>query len=127
MQLIAKKGTGKIHAKWSPVATCIMRGLPQIDLNQDKVNMQLDADQKIELVKKCPRNVYSYNALRQEVEIENADKCNLCNECIKYTTEEAGIERAIKITETDTRFEYTVETTGSLTPESVVKKALSVL
>lgn len=23
--LVAKKGTGKVHAKWSPVATCIMR------------------------------------------------------------------------------------------------------
>ena len=40
---------------------------------------------------------------------------------------EAGIERAIKITETDTTFEFTVETTGSLTPEQVVRKALGVL
>jgi len=26
--MIAKKGIGKIHAKWSPVATCIMRKEP---------------------------------------------------------------------------------------------------
>jgi hypothetical protein len=24
-RLIAKKGIGRVHAKWSPVATCIMR------------------------------------------------------------------------------------------------------
>lgn len=24
-ELVAKKGIGKIHAKWSPVSTCIMR------------------------------------------------------------------------------------------------------
>lgn len=25
MNMVAKKGIGKIHAKWSPVSTCIMR------------------------------------------------------------------------------------------------------
>ena len=31
--LIAKKGIGKIHAKWSPVSTCIMRKQPLVDLD----------------------------------------------------------------------------------------------
>jgi len=123
--LIAKKGNAKTHAKWSPVATCIMRGLPQIDFAQDKIKT-LEPDQKQELVEKCPRRVFSYNQLRQEVEIENADKCNLCNECIKYT-QDLGLERAIKITETDTRFEFTVESTGALPPDQVVLKAFTVL
>jgi len=35
---IAKKDTAKSHAKWSPVATCIMRKEPIIDLDHDKLN-----------------------------------------------------------------------------------------
>jgi len=58
--LIAKKGNAKTHAKWSPVATCIMRGLPEIELSQDKIKT-LEPDQKQELVEKCPRRVYGYN------------------------------------------------------------------
>jgi hypothetical protein len=60
------------------------------------------------------------------VEIENADKCNLCQECVKYV-QELKIERAIRIDETDNRFEITVEATGSLPPEDIVLKAFTVL
>lgn len=34
---IAKKDTAKTHAKWSPVATCLMRMEPIIELNQEKM------------------------------------------------------------------------------------------
>lgn len=36
---IAKKGIGRIHAKWSPVATCIMRPECIIEINQDKLDV----------------------------------------------------------------------------------------
>lgn len=62
--LIAKKGNAKTHAKWSPVATCLLRGFPIVELNQDKINL-LNSEQKQELVEKCPRKVFSFNALRQ--------------------------------------------------------------
>ena len=35
--LIAKKGIGKMHSKWSPVATCIMRKIPTVKLDNDKI------------------------------------------------------------------------------------------
>jgi len=82
-KLIAKKGIAKTHAKWSPVATCLMRAEPIVELNQDKINT-LDSDQKQELVTRCPRKVFSYNSLLQSVDIEDAEKCNLCDECVKY-------------------------------------------
>jgi len=31
--LIAKKGNSKTHAKWSPVATCMLRAYPIVELN----------------------------------------------------------------------------------------------
>ena len=41
--LIAKKGIGKTHAKWSPVSTCIMRKEPIVQINQEKVNTRYRA------------------------------------------------------------------------------------
>jgi NAD-dependent dihydropyrimidine dehydrogenase PreA subunit len=37
-----------------------------------------------EFVAKCPRRVYRYNELRHAVEIEDADKCILCIECVRF-------------------------------------------
>ena len=37
-KMFAHKGTGKIHAKWSPVATCIMHKEPIVLIDDDKIN-----------------------------------------------------------------------------------------
>ena len=60
---IAKKDTAKTHAKWSPVATCIMRKEPIIELDDDRIN-QLTVEQKKAFVESCPRKVYSYDPMR---------------------------------------------------------------
>jgi len=61
--LIAKKGNAKTHAKWSPVATCIMRAEPILEMDQVKIN-KLTPEHKQELVARCPRKVFSYNSIR---------------------------------------------------------------
>ena len=58
--LIAKKGNAKTHAKWSPVATCIMKAEPIVELDQSRVK-KLSTEHKLELVARCPRKVFSYN------------------------------------------------------------------
>lgn len=58
--LIAKKGNAKTHAKWSPVATCIMKAEPIVELDQSRVQ-KLSTEHKLELVARCPRKVFSYN------------------------------------------------------------------
>ena len=64
--------------------------------------------------------------MRQSVDIENADKCNLCDECNKYATEE-GHPGTVKLDERQDKFIYTVESTGSLPPATIVTKAMHVL
>lgn len=125
MTLIAKKGTGKLHAKWSPVATCIMRKEPIVKLDFDKIN-SLDKDQKQEFVRSCPRKVFTYNGMRQSVDIEDVNKCNLCQECIKYTKDQ-DLEKAVIIDEVDNKFVFTIESTGSLDPDCIVLKAFKIL
>ena len=36
IHMIAKKGIGKEHSKWSPVSTCIMQHIPEIEFPQGK-------------------------------------------------------------------------------------------
>lgn len=61
MTMVAKKGIGKIHAKWSPVSTCIMRKQPLVTLNSEIINKRLSMQQKTEFVSKCPRKVFKVN------------------------------------------------------------------
>lgn len=126
MNLVARKGTGKIHAKWSPVATCQMRKEPIVEIDQDKVNRELDLAKRKEFVATCPRKVYKFNEMRQAVEIEDADKCILCIECVRYA-QANNLERAVKIAERDDKFIFTVESTGVLPPEDIVSRALQIL
>lgn len=111
---IAKKDTAKAHAKWSPVATCIMRKEPILELDHDKLN-QLTVEQKKAFVTSCPRKVYSFDAMRQAIDIEDFNACNLCNECNLYATEQ-GCTSAVRLDERDDKFIFTVEATGALAP-----------
>ena len=122
---IAKKDTAKAHAKWSPVATCLMRMEPIVEINQDKM-AALSLEQKKAFVASCPRKVYSYDAMRQSVDIEDFSKCNLCDECNKYTSEE-GHPGVVKLDERQNKFIYTIEATGALPPATIVTKAMQVL
>lgn len=124
--LVAKKGIGKIHAKWSPVATCVMRKQPLVELDHEKLNKELNEQEKRTFVNKCPRNVFKFNEARKVIDIENPDNCSLCQECVKYTQEE-GIERGVKITENDHKFIFIVESTGALDPEDIVFRAIVIL
>jgi DNA-directed RNA polymerase alpha subunit len=126
MDLIAKKGTGKTHAKWSPVATCQMRKEPTVWIDDDKINNTLSIEKRKELVGTCPRNVYKFNEMRNAVEIEDADRCILCIECVRFAQAE-NLERAVKVGERDEKFIFTVESTGVLTPEDIVSRALNIL
>ena len=60
------------------------------------------------------------------IDIENADNCSLCQECIKYT-QDFGIERGVRITENDHKFTFTVESTGALDPDEIVHRAMKIL
>lgn len=126
MELVAKKGTAKVHAKWSPVATCQMRKEPTVEIDQEKVNRVLPLEKRRAFVDSCPRKVYKFNEMRNAVEIEDADKCILCIECVRFAQSE-NLERAVKIGERDEKFVFTVESTGVMPPEDIVMRALSIL
>ena len=83
-------------------------------------------DQRKEFVQRCPRKVYNYNELKQIVEIEKMNDCNLCTECYRYS-ESQKIEKAVTITEDDQKFYFTIESTGAIPPVQIIKRAFTIL
>lgn len=103
-----------------------MRKEPIVEIDQDKINRDLDVTKRKEFVATCPRNVYKFNELRNAVEIEDSDKCILCIECVRFA-QANGLDRAVKIAERDEKFVFTVESTGVLAPEDIVSRAFVIL
>ena len=75
----------------------------------------MSIETKKAFVESCPRKVYSYDTMRQAVDIEDIEKCNLCNECNKFAKEQ-GLPGTVTIDEVEHKFIFTVESTGALTP-----------
>eukprot|EP01102_Stenamoeba_stenopodia_P010984 TRINITY_DN3353_c0_g1_i3.p1 TRINITY_DN3353_c0_g1~~TRINITY_DN3353_c0_g1_i3.p1 ORF type:complete len:329 (-),score=68.37 TRINITY_DN3353_c0_g1_i3:379-1365(-) len=125
LRAIAKKGVGKEHAKWSPSCGTVYQFDPDIHINYDVMD-QLEEQEKIEWVNSCPTKVYRYNEDNQQVEIENARACMFCNEC-KLKAEALGRPDLVTIGMKPERYIFSVETTGSLSPEEVVMSAIKEL
>ena len=58
--------------------------------------------------------------------MEDAGKCNLCIECVRYG-EAIKIDNPVKVGEDDHIFFFTVESTGALPPVQIVKTAMKIL
>jgi DNA-directed RNA polymerase II subunit RPB3 len=70
LRAIARKGVGKDHAKWIPVATCTYQMIPQITIDQTKLR-DLTPEQRRELVDANPHtdnhNAFAFNQVTGEV------------------------------------------------------------
>jgi len=128
IRMVAIKGVGSDHAKFSPVATAYYRLLPEIKINRrvcgeaakrlqhcfspgviDLVEEKSESGEKTELVAVvnksgarydgCSRNVYRYEDLKD----------------------------AVTMNKISDHFIFTVESTGALTPENLVVQAIDIL
>ena len=99
---------------------------PIVELDQSKINGQMNIQQRKDFVASCPRKVFGFNELNSEVEVKRAGDCTLCIECQRFS-ESKGIDNAVKITEDNHKFIFTVESTGALQPIEIVRKALVIL
>lgn len=122
---IARKGIGKDHAKWSPVATAVYKCEPEISLNEELMNKLTDHE-KLELVNSCPIPILRLNQQTKTLEIERNDSYAYDNECMKKA-EDFGKGKIVEIKSKEDTFNFFLEGTGVLRPGRIVLQTFKIL
>ena len=84
MTLTAKKGIGKTHAKWSPVCTCVMKQVPNVQILDNGFMNSLSDKLKQEFCNACPSKVFKLDK-NHDIIINENEKCTYCEECLIKT------------------------------------------
>lgn len=134
-------GVGKEHAKWCPTSQCSFVSEPIVEPNASALDELSDLD-RAAVRDSCPVGVFgetsrSLQADGVTVEVDpgqglealNPEKCMYCGECTAKCEEIAGRtdHDLLVVKSHDSKFVFTVETTGALAPEDVVQQALHVI
>lgn len=114
LEAFARFGKGKEHAKWQPVSACTYKYMPIISIFEEKCNLCKAC------VNECPRRVLDVS--NDKLVIKDILRCTTCRVC-----EQVCPTGAIKVSWDDTTFIFNIETTGSLPPEEIVKKAMDII
>ena len=125
LRCVARKGIGRDHAKWQPVATAVYRFEPEITIDEDLM-ATLTEEEKREFAESSPAPIFRYNEQTRKVEIDAPETCTYDGECLKKA-EELGKPGLVDIRAKQDVFLFTVESTGVLRPEELVVHALNVL
>uniref|UniRef100_A0A8C9H180 DNA-directed RNA polymerase RpoA/D/Rpb3-type domain-containing protein n=1 Tax=Piliocolobus tephrosceles TaxID=591936 RepID=A0A8C9H180_9PRIM len=112
-----EKGTGKTHAKWSPVCTAVYKMYPLFKFD---VSKKLTNDEKKDLVNLCPKHVFDLEDSDRLI-VKNPLKCSSCRACIEKYPSQVSFEKV------KNHFIFTVESTGSITSAEIFRKALFIL
>eukprot|EP00904_Undaria_pinnatifida_P009873 jgi/Undpi1/6015/HiC_scaffold_2.g01289.m1 len=120
-EMHCRKGVGKDHAKFSPVATASYRLLPVITLKED-----VEGEEAEELVAKCPLNVFDIEDLGggdKRATVARPRDCTMCRECIR----EPGWSDKVSLTRIADHFIFGIESVGMLPPKELLKDSIQVL
>ena len=129
LRCMARKGVGKIHAKWQPVATAVFQQEPDVVLNESRA-AELNPSHRKDFVECCPKKVFSYNEDTKKIKIRDNKACVHCDECITYSEKiklDQAEENIVSIGLKPQRFYFTVESTGALLPKDIVLDAIEIL
>lgn len=125
LRAIARKGVGKDHAKWIPVATATYHIMPEIHINEALLD-ELTEVEKEELAKSDPSGTFRYNPVTRRVEIDNVENYRYDGDVLAKA-EELGKPGVISIRQKTDEFIFRVESTGVLAAEAIVMKAVDLL
>lgn len=125
LRCIARKGIGKDHAKWQPVATAAFQYVPQITINHALVDTLSEA-QREDLCSADPRKTFQYNKLSRRIEVVDPLQYQYDGEVL-VKAEELGVPGAIDIVQLQDHFMFRIEGTGALHVGDVVAVAMDII
>jgi DNA-directed RNA polymerase II subunit RPB3 len=132
LRAIARKGIGKDHAKWIPVATASYQFVPKITVN-DALIAELTESERRALVDANPatagegsRNAFRYDPVTRRVLVVDPEAYAYDGEVLAKA-EELGKPGCIEIVPQQDQFLFRVEGTGALPAPVIVQNALAVL
>lgn len=141
IRAIARKGIGKDHAKWSPVATATFLHQPEIIINQELMNT-LSLAEKQEWVKHskifnidregnvCKSPLILKKMVKivflSQIYLEDAEAYTYDGDILRRSML-VGKPDLVQINVRPNIFVFTVETTGALTAETVLISAIDII
>ncbi|KAK9814042.1 hypothetical protein WJX73_009986 [Symbiochloris irregularis] len=128
LKAMARKGTGKDHAKWSPVATARFQYRPDIQLDQDALS-RLSFQEKESFLNSIPRGkmIFRLNPHTSEIEVNDAEAYLFDRQIFERMEEFSLPPDAITIRPLPDYFIFKVEGTGVLPCATIVSMAIDIL
>ncbi len=114
IEAYARLGKGVENAKFQPVSTVSYKYVPIVEINKEKCTNCGDC------VPICPKNILLVEG--DSIVTQNTLDCSLCEACVEVC--EPG---AITIDSKKNSFLFKVESSGALTPETIVEKSAELL
>ena len=125
LRAIARKGIGKDHAKWMPVATAVFQHLPDIRIDAGLVASLTD-NQRDEICEADPRGTFRHNTLAKKIEVVDPELYQYDGEAVAKAAE-LGVAGAIDIVQREDAFVFRIESTGARPAADIVQSAFEVL
>ncbi|GMH57905.1 hypothetical protein TrLO_g13694 [Triparma laevis f. longispina] len=124
----ARLGCSKEHAKWCPVAVATYRFIPEVYLN-DTALTQLTQKQREQLVECCPDQILKIDDVTGQIILEPdfedratfTEDLHYLQESMKKKPED---EDLITVKQSESKFVFTVESTGCMHAQEIVRSAL---
>jgi DNA-directed RNA polymerase II subunit RPB3 len=125
LKAIARKGIGKDHAKWSPVATAVFQHLADIKINHGMLSSLTDEEREA-ICEADPKGTFRHSRERQTIEVEDAELYQFDGEVLAKA-EELGVSGAIDIVQREDAFLFRIESTGARPAADIVVSAFEQL
>lgn len=109
---IARLGFGRKHANWQP-AIASYKYMPVVEVDQGV------RDSWKECVEVCPEDILEESD--GELKVMDIEKCTMCEACAEACPD------AIDVSGDQSKFIFKIESTGTMSPEKITKKAIDIL